>query len=716
MSNPSFTDQFPPVSYEAWRRVVEQDLAGASFEKKLVTQTYEGVSIQPIYTRRDWPVEGDRSGLPGQPPFTRGARPVNRRPLALDVAGWDIRQEHRHPALAVTNQAVLADLERGATSVQFRLDAAARAGLDGDDPAAGDLAGQDGVMIYSSADLGRALDQVLLEIAGIGLDAGAQFLPAAGLLVALLRERGLDPARARVAFNADPLAALAEEGRLPTRLDEALDRLAELAAWTSRHMPSSRSVCVGTSCYHRAGATAVQDLAFSMATGVAYLRAMLGFGLTLPAALNQLLFSYSVGCNQFLAIAKLRAARRLWARVAEACGAEPRDRAMALHVRNADRIMTVRDPWVNMLRTTVCCFAGAAAGAESITITPFDSQVGLPDDFSRRIARNTQVILMEESHLGQVMDPGGGSWYIERLTEDLAAAAWKLFQEIEARGGMGEAIVSGWVKEQIEAAYQPREKNLARRKDAITGVSEFPNLGERSLEPREPDRAALREEARQRLEGLRRRGNVGRALQALEAQVRVREGEPGELMETIIADAQAGATIGELAQSLDGGHEAVTIDALVFHTFSEPYEALRAASDEYAARAGHRPSAFLVNLGPVAQHTARAGYARNFLEAGGFEVIDGEGCDDAAAAGSAFAASGAGLAVICSSDAVYQQLAAPVAGELKRRGARRIVLAGRPGENEASWREAGIDTFIHIGCDVLGTLRSLLKEQGVEVE
>jgi methylmalonyl-CoA mutase len=697
MLAPEFTlkDDFPPVRYEEWRPLAEADLEGTPFELKLVTHTYEGIDIQPVYTRHDRPGEGDPDGFPGLPPFVRGSRP-----LGAVQTGWDLRQEHAHPDLDEANRAILADLQGGVTSLLLRLDSAARNGLDPDDPAAAELAGRDGLMAYHLDDLDRVLAGVHLDLIAVTLEAGAAFLPAAATLLALWRRRGVGPEQARGAFNADPLAVLARDGCLPLPPQAALTQMADLAAWTAQHYPHVTAVRVGTAPYHHAGATAAQDLAFGMATAVEYLRAMTRAGLDVDGSARQILFSMSVGTHHFLAVAKLRAARRLWARVVEVCGGSPAAGAMRLHARVSKRVLTVRDPYVNLLRNTVACYAAALGGAEAITSVPFDSVAGLPSDLSRRIARNTVLVLQEEAHLHRVIDPAGGSWYLAWLTDRLAEKAWGIFQEVEHRGGILSALKTGWVAQQIDSAFAPREKNLARRKEGLTGVSEFPNVREAPVVRPAPDRAALREEAARR---------VARARIGEWRQVAIRK--PQSVLEL----AEQGASLGQLARGLGFHTEPAAIPPLAPHMFARPFEELRDASDAWEARHGQRPRVFLANLGPVSHHTARATYAKNFFEAGGFEVIGNDGFRDPEAAARAFAASGATVAVLCSSDKLYPELVPQIAPKLKAAGARAVVLAGNPGANEAAWRAAGVDRFIFIKCDVLATLREMLREEGVLV-
>src|SRR5262249_37771197 len=246
----------------------------------------------------------------------------------------------------------------------------------------------------------------------------------------LWRRRGVPLDQARGAFNADPLAVLARDGQLPMSPATTLAQMANLAAWTAKHYPNVTAVRVGTAPYHHAGATAAQDLAFGMATAVEYLRAMTQAGLSVDVAAGQILFSISLGTHHFLALAKLRAARRLWARVVQACGGSPAAGAMCIHARVSKRVLTLRDPYVNLLRNTAACYAAALGGADAITSVPFDAVAGPPDSFSRRIARNTSLILQEEAHLHRVIDPAGGSSYLEWLTNQVAKHAWHIFQEI----------------------------------------------------------------------------------------------------------------------------------------------------------------------------------------------------------------------------------------------------------------------------------------------
>lgn len=703
MSTINFVEEFPSPTYEEWQAEVDKALKGAPFDKKMLTKTYEGITLRPIYTRKDWPCDGDPSGFPGAAPFTRGGRASGGV-----VSGWDVRQRYMWPDPKSCNDIILAELERGVSSLILRFDAAAQAGLDGDADGAAKLAGDNGIMLYSLDDLDLLLTGVELDLLTVSLEAGPQFLPAAALLEALWQRRGIAADKAIGAFNADPISTLAGQGRLPVSTDTALAHLADLAKRTSQTYRHVTAVRVDTSAYHDAGATETQDLAASMATAVAYLRAMTNAGMDIDSACRQIVFTYSLDADQFLSLCKLRAARKLWNRVAEACGASEPARGMQQHAITSTRMMTRYDPWVNMLRGTVACFAAAVGGADSITVQPFNALIGLPDELGRRIARNTHIVLSEESNLPRVIDAGGGSWYIESRTDELARAAWAEFQEIEKQGGIVSAVTSGALAEKIAAAYAAREKNIGKRKDPLTGISEFPNIDEFPIPMEAPDLGTIRREAADRLQAARSKGSAGNTLDALKAA-----GTSG-VAEAAVAAAAAGATVGAMAAALAG--EATSVTALAKHRFAESFEALRDASDAYAKATGEQPKIFLANLGPIAKHTGRATFAKNFFEVGGIRALANEGFKDAESCAKAFQQSGAKIAILCSADPIYEEMVPSVAPALKNAGCKYLFLAGSPGEHKETYMKAGVDDFIFLGCDVLQSLRSTHATLGVSTK
>jgi methylmalonyl-CoA mutase len=444
----SLAADFPAATRDQWRELVGKVLrrSGTEFddpEAALATRTFDGFDLHPLYTADDTAPD---AGFPGLPPYVRGARPDGQV-----LTGWDVRQRHADPDPATTRRAVLADLENGGTSLWL-------------------VAGAAGLPVAALADV---LDEVYLDLAPVTLEAGADALAAADALLAVYRDKGVSAGEVRGNLGADPLGLRARTGE-PADLGVAVE-----LARRARDFPLLRSVVVDGLPYHEAGASDGQELGCAVATGVAYLRALTDAGLDVEAAAGQLELRLAATADQFATIAKLRAARRLWARVTEVSGASVR--TAPLHAVTSSTMTTRRDPWVNMLRTTLACFAAGVGGADAVTVLPFDAALGLPDAFARRIARNTQSILLEESKVAGVIDPAGGSFYVERHTDELARAAWAVFTEIERAGGLAAALDAGLVDERIAATRTARTARFAAGEEAITGVTVFPDENEKPL-------------------------------------------------------------------------------------------------------------------------------------------------------------------------------------------------------------------------------------------
>jgi methylmalonyl-CoA mutase len=613
--------EFPPATREDWLRRVEAVLKGADFEKKLVSRSYDGLRIEPLYEKASAPT----------------------RPGRADVRPWRVVQRVDHPDPAAANELALADLDGGADALVFSYAGA---------PAARGF----GVRIGTIDDLDRALAGVMLDLIEMRIEtAPFEGRSAAEQWSALVRRRGPDPAKLKIDFGLDPVGDMARTGRAPLPFAEMGVRLAQIARSLREAGFTSPALRVDTRIYHEAGAGEAHELAAALATGVAYLRALEAGGFALDEAPDALSFLLVADADEFLTIAKLRALRRLWARVEGACGLAPAP--IRLHAETAWRMTTRRDPWVNMLRGTIAAFSAGLGGADSITVLPFTAALGLPDAFARRIARNTQLILLEESNLWRVADPAAGSGGFEALTDALCEKAWSLFQEIEREGGIGASLEAGRLQARIAETRAAREKAVATRRDPITGTSEFPDLRE------------------------------------AEVKVLMPSPSPGSAAPSPPSPAR---------------REGVALPSI---RLAEPFERLRDRSNALLAKTGARPRIFLANLGPIAAFTARAMFAKNFFEAGGIEALTNDGFADHATLAAAFGASGAQAACLCSSDDIYQTQAAQAAAALKAAGCGRVFLAGRPGALEVELRSAGVDEFIFAGGDVLSSLRRFYEDE-----
>lgn len=600
--------EFPSATRAQWLKLVEGVLKGAPFDKKLVHRTYDGLRIEPLYER------------------AADARPIAGRAPA---APWQIMARVDHPDPKEANRQALEDLENGASGLVL--------------VCPGSIGAQ-GFGIDTTADgLTRILDGVYLDAGApieFQLTRDAKDVP--DHVAALVKTRVLDPATCELRIGYDPIGLMAAGSSSPVPWQQVAPLFAQMTRSLFDAGFRGPFACADARVIHNAGGSEAQELSYALAVAVDYLRALEAGGISLDDARRMIFFRLSADADQFLTMAKFRSLRKLWARVEEVCGLAPQPAFIA--AETAWRMMTKRDPYVNMLRVTIAAFAAGLGGANAITALPFTSALGLPDTFARRIARNTQLILLEESNLAKVADPAAGSGGIEDLTDKLCHESWKQFQEIEAAGGIAAALERGLIQSKVAQTRAERARAVATRKDPLTGTSEFPHLGELPV-------------------------------QVLDVMPQAR-------------------------QAVGAG----SFTALPCIRLAEPYEALRDTSDRMLEATGSRPKVFLATLGTPADFIARATFAKNFFEAGGIEEVEGSG--DLSALTAAFKQSGAKLACLCSSDAVYATQGAEAAKALAAAGATYIYLAGRPGEMAESLQKAGVQSFIYAGCDALETLKT----------
>jgi len=428
-------------------RKLADDAPDSDVWGRIGTTTLDGIGVPPLGTASLTASLPD-PGLPGQAPFTRGTA------AARELQAWDVRAHFTDPDVELTTDHVMTDLENGVNSLWL-------------------VVGPDGV---PASALSGILTDVLLDLAPVVLEAPHDPVEAAKALVAVLAAKNVTPAPG-TNLGADPLGA-AFRGRGATDLSVAVE-VARLAAPLG-----VRGIVVDGTAVHDAGASDVQELAYSLAAGAAYLRALVEAGFSVDEAAGLIEFRYAATDEQFPTIAKLRAARRLWNRVTELSGVTSSARAQLQHVVTSRPMMASYDPYVNMLRTTVAAFAAGVGGATSVTVMPFDEPLGLPEAFSRRIARNTSSLLISESHVAAVTDPAGGAHAVEKLTDDIARAAWDAFGALEAAGGLAATIADGSLAALVAETVAARGLQIAKRRQAITGVSEYPNLYEELPERR----------------------------------------------------------------------------------------------------------------------------------------------------------------------------------------------------------------------------------------
>ncbi|XBQ15429.1 MAG: methylmalonyl-CoA mutase subunit beta [Oceanicaulis sp.] len=636
-----FAGDFPAADRARWTQEAEAALKGAPLQT-LVRKTLDGIERGPLFTREDLAEAGETGAAASRDPYLP----------------WQIRQTVADPDPKAANQAILDELGGGASEITLRLDPL----------------GETGCAARTLDELKAALDGVMLDLAGVHLSPSRMAPQHAALLIALLEDSGLDPKAIKGGLGLSPIGQKSLAGGGAKDLPERLKRTAEAAAYCATNFPGLKTVSITATAPHEAGGSEAQELAFVCAGGASYMRAFINHGLSPDQAAGALEFSLAVDADVHLGVAKLRAARRVWAKVLEAFGVSEDRRTMAQHAVTSRRMLTARDPYTNLVRNACAGLAAAAGGADAITVRPFTEALGGPTKFARRLARNLQVMLMEESHLGKVADPAGGGFLHETLAARLAGKAWGIFQEIERRGGLFETVTSGWLQSEIAQVREARLKLYAAGKESLIGVSQYPELDARPVDTAQANYTPPSLDA-----------------PAIEPQA----------FEDKVKAAKSGAQV----RVLDLPEPAFEPIAPI--RLAEPFEALRDAADGFVEKTGARPRAFLATIGPMAAFNARAGFAKNRLAVFGIDTPDAIAHDSLGACADAFAASGARLAVICGTDDAYAEKAEALAKLLKAGGASEVWIAGRPSDY------AGIDHFIHMRSDSLEDGRRAHAAAGV---
>lgn len=618
-------EEFQPTSYEVWKEEAVTSLKGGDFQKKLFTKTYEGITLQPIYTKADMEYIQETSTFPGREDYLRGAAAAG-----YIADRWDVAQAVEGAAPTQANADILHELEKGATAVNLTI-------------------GRKGVVLECSDDVRALFAGVDLTKTPVYLDCGA----AAQRTLSLLSLADVDLKTLKGCVGGDPYGTLLADGRLPVTMEKLFDEMAE----TVKLGAGVRTVLVDGLVYANGGATAVQEVGACMATASAYLSAMLERGIDPDTAAQSIQFRFALGANFFMEIAKLRAARMVYAQIAEAYGASEEARKLHVFARTSAFTKTAYDPYVNILRTTTEAFSGVVGGVDAMEVAPLDEPFGSSEELTRRIARNIQVMMQEEFHLTQPVDPAGGSWYVETLTAQLAESIWAYFQNIESKGGIESVILSGTLQDDVAATLAQRFKNLDTRADRAVGVNMYANVLEQKL-----DRPAPK------------------------------------------------------AVPAPAGPAVVTAKPIEAHRWTERYEALRAKTEAWMEKTGKTLDVFLANMGPIPQHKARADFAAGFFEVAHFNMLRNDGFPTVDACADAAVKSGAPVVVICSTDATYPEIVPELARKIKTaKPDTTVLLAGAPApEYKDAYLEAGVEDFIHVKANCYDILSKIQSTKGVE--
>jgi methylmalonyl-CoA mutase len=677
----SLLAEFPEHTYAQWHQAAEQLLKGASFEKLLVSKTYEDITIQPIYRREDIANLEHRKHLPGSASHVRGSHPCG-----FLKHGWQVSQELKAASPAALNAVILEGLNGGQSELNVVVGCGQPVCCHG------------GVAINTADDVKTALAGVTIDAISTYWQCGPSCVPVAALVIAAAEQLGVAADQLCGGFENDPLGQLASHGSLRQSLKTRFDHMAALTDYAATHAPHLHTIAVKGDVYHNAGATATQELGYVIATLVCYIEEMKARGLSPARVLPHVRISLAVGSDYFMEIAKIRAARWLWSKVAAAY--DVADVPIHIHACTSKWNKTTYDAHTNMLRVTAEAFAAVVAGVDSMHIGPYDEISGQSDAFSRRIARNIHTILREECGLDRVIDPAGGSAYIEWLTDQLAAKSWDILQDIEQQGGIIAALEAGSVQIAVTDVCKAKFQNIRRRKDKIVGANMYPDLKGRKLDVLTPECKAGQP--------------VPGAPPPQPADVTA--SADASMVEQAIAAAKNGASKLSIAIAIGMANNegAPSITPLPGRRAAEEYEALRDAAAAFAGTTGAPPAILQLNIGASGRYRLRADWTASFFEAAGFAVDgsrDFKTLEDAAQAASS---NKSPIAVITSDDATYLEAVAPLAIAVKAaRPDITLLVAGAPGDHEAAWRAAGVDHFVNVRSNNYELNQLLLKQAGV---
>ncbi len=616
--------EFPPVSTEKWEEVINKDLKGADYDKKLVWKTIEGFNVKPYYRAEDLQGLEYLNTNPDQYPYTRGKNGHSNV--------WDIRQDITENDPAKANVFAVDAVKRGATSLGLRA-----------------------CHVTTTAEMQTLLQGIDLQEVKINFVCSKDWLRTLQLFVETATAMGFDPKECAGSLNYDPFRKAMKKGNWEHSDADEIALALQLLHYADEKLPLFRVITVNGNLFRNAGSNITQELGFSLAAANDWMAKLTEKGCKPEKIASKMVLSFATGSTYFMEIAKIRAARLLWSKIAKAynpgCDCAYK---IFIHCDSAMWNKSIYDPYVNMLRTTTETMSTAIAGADSISVKPFNAAYNEADDFAYRIARNQQLLLKEESYMDKIADPAAGSYYIENLTNSIAQYSWAQFVAVEEKGGFRAAVDAGYIQDEVAKMAAELDKSIAQRRTQILGTNIFPNLNEKELE------------------------NIQQECCEPQHHCCCHCGEQS------------------------------TLKIMRPYRGAEAFERLRLATE----RSAHRPVVFMLTYGDLTMRKARSGFATNLFGVAGYEIIDNNGFATVEEGVAAALKANADIVVLCSSDAEYPEMVKAAAPALKGK-VKSIVLAGAPGENEADYRAAGVDEFVHVKTNVLQCLTQMQQLLGI---
>ncbi len=710
---------FEHKTLDDWNTLASRELKGRDPDT-LQRETPEGITIKPVYTAADLEGLEQVNTLPGFAPFTRGVRATmyTGRP-------WTVRQYAGFSTAEESNAFYRRNLAAGQTGLSVAFDLATHRGYDSDHPRVIGDVGKAGVAIDSIADMKILFDGIPLDKMSVSMTMNGAVLPVMAMYIVAAEEQGVSLDQLSGTLQNDILKEFMVRNTYIYPPEPSMRIVADIIGYTATHMPRFNSISISGYHMQEAGATAVQELAFTLADGVEYVRAALSTGLKVDQFAPRLSFFFAIGMNFFMEIAKLRAARTLWAQLMQE-QFQPQDaRSLMLrtHCQTSGVSLTSQDPYNNIIRTTVEAMAAALGGTQSLHTNAFDEALALPTDFSAQIARNTQLVLQEETAITQVVDPLGGSYYIEALTASQVAEARKLIGEVEELGGMTKAVESGMPKLRIEEAAARRQARIDRGQEVIVGVNKYQSSTAGEVEVRAIDNTAVRESQVRRLQRVRAERDDTACGRALDALTQAAESGQGNLLALAVEAARARATVGEISDALEkiwGRHRAVirSISGVYGSAYEGDagFDAIRKDIEAFAEEEGRRPRMLVVKLGQDGHDRGAKVIATAFADLG-FDVDIGPLFQTPEEAARQAVESDVHVVGISSQAAGHQTLVPALIAALKAEGAEDVaVICGGviPPQDYAMLREAGVAAIYGPGTNIpvaVGEVLALIRSR-----
>jgi methylmalonyl-CoA mutase len=706
--------EFPPPTLDEWRALAEKELRGRPLDE-LSWETPEGIGIKPLYTAADLDGLNHGASLPGFPPFVRGPRAT-----MYTNHPWTVRQYAGFSTAEESNAFYRRNLAAGQQGLSVAFDLATHRGYDSDHPRVVGDVGKAGVAIDSVEDMNILFDGIQLDRVSVSMTMNGAVLPVMAMYIIAAEEQGVAPEKLAGTLQNDILKEFMVRNTYIYPPEPSMRIVADIIGYSAEKMPRFNSVSISGYHMQEAGATCVQELAYTLADGIEYVRAALATGLQVDQFAPRLSFFFAIGMNFFMEVAKLRAARLLWSELMERLfqPGNPKSLMLRTHCQTSGVSLTSQDPYNNIVRTTVEALAGVLGGTQSLHTNAFDEALALPTDFSARIARNTQLVLQEETGITHVVDPLAGSYYVERLTHSIVETARRLIDEVEEMGGMTRAVASGMPKLRIEEAAALRQARIDRGEEVIVGVNRYQPEEEPEIEVLDIDNTAVREAQIQRLQRLRSRRDEAACSAALDELASAAREERGNLLALALSAARERATVGEISDALEkvySRHRAVTrsITGVYGSAYADDqgFGMIRKAVGRFAEEEGRRPRMLVVKLGQDGHDRGAKVIATAYADLG-FDVDIGPLFQTPEEAARQAAENDVHVVGVSSLAAGHKTLVPALIEALKKEGAEDIlVVCGGviPPQDYAMLRQVGVAAIYGPGTNIPVAAAEVLK-------